>query len=108
MITLTAENFEEQVLHSDKPVLVDFWTEWCGPCRMIAPVLEEIAQEYGDRLTVAKLNAEEHPGIAQRYGVLGFPTLNLYRDGEVVRQIVGARPKRLLLAELNGHLGEPV
>ncbi|GAA0379970.1 thioredoxin [Microbispora corallina] len=104
MITLTADNFEEQVLRSDRPVLVDFWTDWCPPCKMIAPILEEIADEYADRLTVAKLDAEEHPEIAQRYGVLGFPTLNLYRNGEVVRQIVGARPKRLLLADLEGHI----
>ncbi|GII77516.1 thioredoxin-1 [Sphaerisporangium rufum] len=102
MITLTAENFADVVLRSDKPVLVDFWTEWCPPCRMVAPVLEEIAGEYADRLTVAKLNAEDHPEIAARYGVMGFPTLNLYRDGEVVRQIIGAKPKRLLLAELDG------
>ncbi|MEV7966717.1 thioredoxin [Sphaerisporangium sp. NPDC088356] len=103
MITLTAENFDEQVLASDKPVLVDFWTEWCPPCRMVAPILEEIAREYGERLTVAKLNAEEFPEIAARYDVMGFPTLNLYRNGEVVRQILGARPKRLLLAELDGQ-----
>lgn len=102
MITLTAENFDEQVLRSDKPVLVDFWTEWCPPCRMVAPVLEEIAAEYGDRLTVAKINADDHPEIASRYDVLGFPTLNLYRDGEVVRQIIGAKPKRLLLQALEG------
>ncbi|WP_424536732.1 thioredoxin [Sphaerisporangium viridialbum] len=103
MITLTDQNFDEQVLASGKPVLVDFWTEWCPPCRMIAPILEEIATEYGERLTVAKLNADDFPEIAARYGVMGFPTLNLYRDGEVVRQVIGAKPKRLLLAELDGH-----
>ncbi|MEU8271653.1 thioredoxin [Sphaerisporangium sp. NPDC049002] len=103
MITLTDENFDEQVLKSDKPVLVDFWTEWCPPCRMVAPILEEIANEYDGRLTVAKLNADDFPEIAARYGVMGFPTLNLYRDGEVVRQVIGAKPKRLLLAELDGH-----
>ena len=104
MITLTTENFDEQVLRGDRPVLVDFWTDWCPPCKMIAPILEEIAAEYGDRLTVAKLNADEHPEIAQRYHVMGFPTLNLYRDGEVVKQIVGAKPKRLLLADLAEHI----
>ncbi|MFC0864647.1 thioredoxin [Sphaerimonospora cavernae] len=104
MITLTAENFAEQVLRSDKPVLVDFWADWCPPCRMIAPILEEIAEEYGDRLTVAKLNADDHPEIAQRYGVMAFPTLNLYRNGEVVQQVRGARPKRLLLAEFAAHI----
>ncbi|MFF4416486.1 thioredoxin [Streptosporangium sp. NPDC001559] len=104
MITLTAENFAEQVLESDKPVLVDFWAEWCPPCRMIAPVLDEIDAEYGDRVTIAKINSDDHPEISARYGVLGLPTLNLYKDGEVVRQIVGAKPKRLLLAELEGHI----
>lgn len=79
MITLTAENFAEQVLESDKPVLVDFWADWCGPCKMIAPVLEEIEAEYGDRLTIAKLNADEYPEITAKYGVLGLPTLNLYK-----------------------------
>ncbi|MFC4591323.1 thioredoxin [Sphaerisporangium corydalis] len=103
MITLTAENFDKLVLASDKPVLVDFWTEWCPPCRMVAPILEEIAKEYAGRLTVGKLNAEEFPEIAARYSVLGFPTLNLYRGGEVVRQVLGAKPKRLLLAELEGQ-----
>ncbi|MDH2429217.1 thioredoxin [Sphaerisporangium sp. TRM90804] len=102
MITLTGENFTEQVLRSSKPVLVDFWTEWCPPCRMVAPILQEIADEYRDRLTVAKLNAEDHPEIAARYGVLGFPTLALYQNGEMTRQIIGAKPKRLLLAELEG------
>jgi thioredoxin 1 len=104
MITLTTENFDEQVLHGDKPVLVDFWAEWCPPCKMIAPILEQIEAEYGDRLTVAKINGDEHPEIVSRYGVMGFPTLNLFRDGEVVQQIRGAKPKRLLLADLDGHI----
>ncbi|MER7211194.1 thioredoxin [Streptosporangium sp. NPDC000239] len=104
MITLTAENFAEQVLESDKPVLVDFWAEWCPPCRMIAPVLDEIDAEYGDRVTIAKINSDDHPEISARYGVLGLPTLNLYKNGEVVKQVVGAKPKRLLLAELEGHI----
>jgi thioredoxin 1 len=102
MITVTTENFDEQVLHGDKPVLVDFWAEWCPPCKMIAPILEEIGAEYGDRLTVAKINGDENPEIVRRYGIMGFPTLNLFRGGEVVRQIVGARPKRRLLADLDG------
>ncbi|MEU7986768.1 thioredoxin [Streptosporangium canum] len=104
MITLTAENFAEQVLQSDKPVLVDFWAEWCGPCRMIAPVLEQIEAEHGDRVTIAKLNYDEHQEIAARYGVMGLPTLNLYKGGEVVQQIIGAKPKRLLLAALEDHI----
>jgi thioredoxin 1 len=104
MISLTTENFEEQVLRADKPVLVDFWAEWCPPCKMIAPILEQIEAEHGDRLTIAKLNGDLHPRIVERYGVLGFPTLNLFRDGEVVHQIVGARSKRALLADLDPHL----
>ncbi|MFI0417410.1 thioredoxin [Spongiactinospora rosea] len=104
MITLTTENFDEQVLGADKPVLVEFWAEWCGPCKMVAPVLEQIEAEYGDRVTIAKLNGDDHPEIVRRYGVMGFPTMNLYRDGEVVRQIVGAKPKRLLVADLEGHI----
>ncbi|WP_368407020.1 thioredoxin family protein [Actinomadura sp. NAK00032] len=83
--------------------MVEFWADWCPPCRMIAPILAEIEAEHGARLTVAKINGDEHPDIVSRYGVMGFPTLNLYRDGEVVRQIVGAKPKRQLLAALDGH-----
>ncbi|WP_433465110.1 thioredoxin [Spirillospora sp. CA-128828] len=104
MITLTAENFDEQVLRAGKPVLVEFWADWCPPCKMIAPILEQIEAEHGDRLTVAKINGDDHPEIVARYGVMGFPTMNLYRDGEVVRQIVGAKPKRALLADLDGHI----
>jgi thioredoxin 1 len=104
MITLTAENFDEQVLHGDKPVLVDFWTEWCPPCKMIAPILEEIEAERGDRLTIAKVNGDESPQLARRYDVMGFPTLILFRDGEPVQRIVGAKAKRRLLADLDGHL----
>jgi len=104
MISLTTDDFDERVLRADKPVLVDFWAEWCPPCKMIAPILEQIEVEYAGRLTVAKLNGDDHPEIAARYGVLGFPTLNLYRDGEVVLQIVGAKPKRALLADLQPHL----
>ncbi|MCP9952514.1 thioredoxin [Actinomadura madurae] len=103
MITLTAENFDEQVLRAGKPVLVEFWADWCPPCKMIAPILEQIEAEHGDRLTIAKLNGDDHPQIVSRYGVMGFPTMSLFRDGEVVRQIVGAKPKRALLADLDGH-----
>ena len=104
MINLTTENFDARVLRADRPVLVDFWAEWCPPCRMIAPILDEVEAEYGERLTVAELNGDLHPEIAQRYHVLGYPTLNLYRDGEMVHQIVGARSKRALLADLGAHI----
>ncbi|XVQ10575.1 thioredoxin [Spirillospora sp. CA-255316] len=92
------------MLNADRPVLVEFWADWCPPCKMIAPILEEIAVEYRDRLTVAKINGDEHTDIVTRYGIMGFPTMNLYRDGEVVHRIVGARSKRRLLAELADHL----
>ncbi|WP_157251869.1 thioredoxin [Nonomuraea typhae] len=98
MITLTTANFDEQVLQSDKPVLVDFWAEWCPPCHMVAPVLEEIEAEHG--LTVAKINTDENPAIQARYGVLSLPTLLLFENGQPVRQIVGAKPKRLLERDL--------
>ncbi|MEW2358728.1 thioredoxin [Spirillospora sp. NPDC029432] len=104
MITLTTENFDERVLRGDRPVLVDFWAEWCPPCKMIAPVLERLESELGDRLTIGKLNGDDHPEIVARYGVMGFPTLNLYKDGQVVQQIIGAKPKRLLLADLEPHV----
>ncbi|GHE38862.1 thioredoxin-1 [Streptosporangium violaceochromogenes] len=104
MITVTDDDFTERVLRSPRPVLVEFWADWCGPCRMLEPVLKEIEAELGDRLTIARINADDHPEISARHGVLGLPTLTLYRDGEVVGKVTGAKPKRLLLAELEGHI----
>jgi thioredoxin 1 len=103
-LEVTDATFDEIVIDSAKPVLVDFWADWCPPCRMIAPVLKEIAAEQADRLTIAKLDYDANQIVPARYGVLGLPTLLLFKDGEVVKQIVGAKPKRALLKDLNDYL----
>ena len=104
VVTVTDESFGTAVLSAAQPVLVDFWAEWCPPCHMIAPVLAEIAVDLAGRLTVAKINADENPATAARYGVLALPTLAVFRDGEIVWRAVGARPKRRLLADLEAIL----
>ncbi len=102
-IKVSDESFTADVLQSEKPVIVDFWAEWCGPCRMVAPILEEIASE-NDNIVIAKLNVDENPQISASYGITSIPTLNVYLGGEVVKSIIGAKPKAALLAELAPYL----
>ena len=105
IVTLSDNTFDETIKGSDKPVLVDFWAEWCGPCKMIAPVLEEIASEQGEKVQIAKLNVDENPDAARRYEVLSIPTLILFKNGEVERRLVGAKGKGQLLQELADVIG---
>jgi thioredoxin len=102
--SVTDQSFEADVLQAPGPVLVDFWAEWCGPCRVIAPALEEIAGELGDKVTIAKLNIDENPDAPQRYGVRGIPTMILFKDGQPAAIKVGAAPKSALQNWLEGEL----
>jgi thioredoxin 1 len=103
-IVVSDATFADKVLLSPKPVLVDYWAEWCGPCRMIAPILEEISKTHDDKITIAKLNVDENPRIASDYGIVSIPTLNVFVGGKVVKQIIGAKPKAALLKDLADFL----
>ena len=97
LLQITDQNFETEVLKSDKPVLIDFWAQWCGPCHMIAPIVEELASEYNGKLKVAKLDVDAYGSIAQQYKILSIPTVMIFKDGQVASQIVGAVPKKDLV-----------
>lgn len=103
-IQVNDANFQNEVLSADKPVLVDFWAVWCGPCKMIAPIVEELAAEYDGKLKVTKMDVDANPRTAMQYGIRSIPTLMVFKSGEVVEQIVGAIPKRHLLDKLTPHL----
>ena len=100
MNPVTDAEFEQTVLKSDKPVLVDFWAEWCGPCRQVSPILEELNADHGDKITFLKMNVDENPVTPSNYRVTGIPTINVYVNGELAKSIVGAKPKAALLKEL--------
>ena len=102
--TTTDADFATDVLQNDKPVLVDFWAEWCGPCKMVAPVLEEIANENADKIDIVKLNIDENPGAARDYSIMSIPTMAVFQGGKVVKQIVGAKPKAAILRDLADYL----
>lgn len=93
VITLTANNFDDEVLKSDKPVLIDFWAVWCGPCRMVSPIIKELAADYAGKIKVGEVNVDEQRSIAERYRIMSIPTVYLFKDGQPVDKIIGARPK---------------
>ncbi|OQA12090.1 MAG: Thioredoxin [Bacteroidetes bacterium ADurb.Bin397] len=103
-IELTDSNFDELVLKSDKPVLVDFWAEWCGPCRMVGPVVEELSKDYDGRAVIGKVDVDSNPGISMKYGIRNIPTLLIFKGGEIVDKQVGAVPKSVLAGKIDGQL----
>lgn len=103
-IDVTDQDFQEKVIDSDKPVIVDFWAVWCGPCRQLSPVLEEIGEKYSEKVTVAKVNVDDNPGIAAQYGITSIPTVYVFKDGERVATSVGAKPLHVLEQEFADYL----
>jgi len=106
-VTLSDANFTSEVLDSDQPVLVDFWATWCGPCRIIAPIIEELASEFEGKAKIGKLDVDHNPQSAMQFGVRSIPTLLFFKDGQVVDQLIGTAPKKVLAAKLEGLAGQP-
>jgi thioredoxin 1 len=104
LLHITDASFQQDVLNSEKPVLIDFWAEWCGPCRMIAPIVEELAGEYAGRAVIAKCDVDSNQEIAINYGIRSIPTLLIFKGGQVVEQIIGAVPKKQIVDRLNAHV----
>jgi thioredoxin 1 len=103
-LEFTESNFDELALQSDKPVMVDFWAEWCGPCRMVGPIVEEISNDYNGKAIIGKVNVDEHPGISAKYGIRNIPTILFLKNGEVVDKSVGAVAKSILTGKLDAHI----
>jgi thioredoxin 1 len=104
VLELSETNFDASVLKNSKPVLVDFWAVWCGPCRQVAPIVESLAKKWGDKVEVAKLNVDDVPGIAERYGIMSIPTLMLFKGGQVVERVVGLSPQAALERKFEPHI----
>jgi thioredoxin 1 len=100
----TKDNFQAEVLQSSEPVLVDFWAEWCGPCKVVGPIISELAVEYAGKLKVAKVDADQEPELAQQYGIMSIPTMKFFKNGQIVGEIVGAAPKATIEAEIAKHI----
>ncbi len=103
-ITITDNNFDEVVMKSDKPVLVDFWAEWCGPCRMVGPIVEELSKEYDGKAVIGKLDVDSNPNVSMQFGIRNIPTLLIFKNGQVVDKQVGVAPKAVLAQKINAHL----